>query len=111
MTDIPNRCENCAHSSPRKARTTHLEAWEQDARPERPKGLIGALKEFINPKQFRNPHPYGKKERLCASVFEFRDACEIVARKTQVICTLMPKHVEVHREHYCGQFQEIPVRG
>lgn len=102
-------CNVCAHSCPRKPHRTRLERWEEDTRPERPKGFLGALKWLLNPNQFRDEHPYDGSKGIWSA--ETWDKIELRAREQDIVCSLMPEHIMVSKKHYCGQFKPKTVIG
>jgi hypothetical protein len=102
MVEQPS-CIRCVHSSPRKPSKTYLEEWEQDTRPERPKGFLGALKALFKPDKYKGPHPYTIKGRLGWCWAELHDAITTAENK-HVICQLLPEHVSVPRKHFCAGF-------
>lgn len=104
-------CETCAYSAPRKPLQTYKEAWDEDTRPFRPKGFLGALKWLWNPHHYKDLSPYyDDDKRYWFFGKEHADTVEKNNRQNIIICTFMPEHEKVHKKHYCGQHKLIQVK-
>lgn len=108
-------CIDCDYSCPRKPIKTFMEQWEEDKRPERPKGFWGLLQWLYNPNKFKLEKPY-KEEDNKDNIYKHLDLLELVDRKNAVTCTLHPKWKKVNKNHFCGNYRwkhksEIVMRG
>jgi hypothetical protein len=103
-------CDTCAHSRPRKPGPTYYEEWVADKRPERPKGFLGWLKWRFNPSAYKKQSPYADTGRYgMGKYYKAHDRTELRFRDSYLTCTLLPRHIEVIKVHFCSHYQPRPL--
>jgi hypothetical protein len=88
-------CNTCAHFRPVKPRKTSLQRYEEDSRPESPKGFWGGLRWSWDPQKWRADPPSAWHLELDAAIVE--------DNAMGGWCSRFPKTEYVRRDYGCGE--------
>ncbi len=97
---MSERCVSCRFYVPNRQETTLMQEWERDTRPERPMGIIGALRWVWHPAQFRAPRPDDE-------IGQYVDRL-IVEKNNSGRCVRRASSVKVSPNYWCGEYQPNP---
>lgn len=101
MASRAERCETCRFFEPNTPEKTLRQQWEEDTRPELPRGIVGLWCRIWSRAQFRVDEP--------TDIWAMRADSYISNRNQAGRCRRFPRSVEVSRRYGCGEYQAAPT--